>query len=142
MRVNAVVRRRVPRFAGVLVAVCALGLLAAPSGFASGNSSVKPYSVVFANTDASRPAALAVPGQAGTITATIKNLSASQSLGSANLRPLLNLQVLSASIAAPKTAAVVANAVQLRNLALAPGASVTVTVTPWAVSGTTRCRSR
>jgi hypothetical protein len=97
-----------------LVAACAV---ATPASGAT-----KPYSVVVS------PSA-APAGQRVDFTATFTNRTDQQQLGSANLTAPAGFTVVSASVPSPATATVSGNVVQLRDLALQPGASLVVSVT-------------
>lgn len=101
------------------------GLLAVAPASAS---STKPFSVTIS------PGTVNGPG-AVTLTAHIANLTSNQQLGSANLTPPSQLPVGSASVPSPGTASVVGGVVQLRNLSIAPGGSVDVTLQATAPSG-------
>jgi hypothetical protein len=85
---------------------------------------VKPYSVSLA--PASVPA-----GHQSVVTATIENLSEEQELGSADLTAPSAFTVLAASVAGASAASatVSGRVIELRNLALAPGAALQVPVT-------------
>jgi hypothetical protein len=83
-------------------------------------------------------------GSSGTVTATITNPSdAQQQLGSANLTPPSGLTVTSATVRDRGTARVAGGIIELRDLALAPGATAVATLAissgctagsaPWAV---------
>jgi hypothetical protein len=64
------------------------------------------------------------------MTATLTNLTSQQRLGSANITPAGGLTAEGFTpLPSPATVAIVANVVQVRNLSLAPGASVTVSLT-------------
>lgn len=114
---------RCTRFAGVVVL---LTLAVAPPASAAN----KPYSLVIS------PATV-TGGTTVTMTATFTNETAHQRLGAANLMPPTHFQVTSASVPPPGTARLASSCtvgtligpcVQLRNLALPPGQSVTVTM--------------
>jgi hypothetical protein len=95
-----------------LIATC---VLAPPAGAAT-----KPYSVVISP-------GTAVAGATVAFQAKFTNRTTSQTLGSANLTAPAGFSVLGASVGA-HAQTVSGNVVQLRNLAIAPGASVTATV--------------
>ena len=110
--------------AGLALAVLLL-LLAAPLARATGNT--KPFAVTIAGPAGAVPATVAA-GQSGTVTATVRNLSSSQTLGSANLTVPSGFQATAATIPSG-TASITGSLVKLRSLALAPGAAVAVSVT-------------
>jgi hypothetical protein len=119
-------RRRTPS-AALLIALVGACALASPAGAAT-----KPYSVVILPSNPV-PAGASVPFQA-----TITNLARSQTLGSANLTAPGGFSVTGASVgglrlplcSGPSSfSCVFGNLVQLRNLGVAFGKSVTVTVT-------------
>jgi hypothetical protein len=106
-----------PRAAVLLALTLAAAAIAATSATAAG----KPFTVVLS------PATVS-SGQA-TITATFTNRTGQQQLGSANLTAPSAFTVLGATLGGPGTATVAGNVVQLRNLGLAPGGSISVAVT-------------
>ena len=105
-------RRHAVALVIALIGVCAL---ASPAGAAT-----KPYSVVISPNTV--PAGASVPFQA-----TITNRTTSQTLGSADLTPPPDFTVGGPVSVGVGDASVSANVVHLRNLAIAPGASVTAT---------------
>jgi hypothetical protein len=107
-----------------VVALFACLVATAPAGA----TNTKPFSVTLS------PGTVTGPG-AVTITAHFTNLTSSQQLGSANLTPPSQLPVVSASVPSPGTASVVGGVVQLRNLGVAPGQSVDVTLHATAPGG-------
>lgn len=122
--------RGVP-FVGCLAAFAIACALAAPSAATAAKAAVgKPYSLTMA------PATVASGSQA-TISATYKNLTSQQQLGSANLIAPTDFTVTSAQISgfsfAPAPSGAVAtleaDVVKLRGLSLPPGGSVTVSLT-------------
>lgn len=106
---------------GALAALVLLLAIAAPAFSAD-----KPFAVVVANADGTTPATLAGAAE-GTVKVTYTNLNGQQQLGSSNLVVPAALRIVSAS-ASQGTATVSAGTILLRNLNLAPGASVTVTL--------------
>lgn len=117
------------RLGGLLALLCAVAL---PSD-ALGAGNIKPYTLDIA------PSTLAA-GQPTTLTATYTNRTTTQQLGSSNLTAPEGYTVASASTSAPGQASVSGRTVQLRNLSLPPGASLTVTmrVVPPCAPGTAR----
>ena len=109
-------RGGISRFGAVALSVMAL-VGAVFAGTATSATSVKPYSVVIT------PASVA---GATTFSVVITNRSANQTLGSANVSAPAGVAVTGA--APSGVATVVGNVVQLRNLAIAPGASRTVSI--------------
>ena len=101
--------------AALLTALIGTCVLAAPAGAAT-----KPYSVVISP-------GRAVAGATVAFQATFTNRTTSQTLGSANLTAPAGFSVLGASVRG-QTQTVSGNLVQLRNLGIAPGASVVATV--------------
>jgi hypothetical protein len=101
--------------AALLTALIATCVLAAPAGAAT-----KPYSVVISP-------GTTVGGSTVAFQAKFTNRTTSQTLGSANLTAPAGFTVLSASVGA-QAQTVSGNVVQLRNLGIAPGASVIATV--------------
>ena len=101
--------------AALLTALVATCVLAAPAGAAN-----KPYSVVITP-------GTAVAGATVAFQATITNGTTSQTLGSANLTAPAGFTVLGASVRG-QTQAFSASVAQLRNLGIAPGASVVAIV--------------
>jgi hypothetical protein len=99
----------------LLTALVATYVLAAPAGAAT-----KPYSVVISP-------GIAVPGANVTFQATFTNRTTSQTLGSANLTAPAGFTVVGASVRG-QAQAVAGSVVQLRNLGIAPGASLVATV--------------
>jgi hypothetical protein len=113
------------RFGAVAILVIALaGALFA--GVAAAATSVKPYSVVIT------PSSVA-GGSSTTFTVAITNGSANQSLGSANVTAPAGITVTGASPSGVAT--VVGNVVELRNLAIAPGGSRSVSIQATAPCG-------
>jgi hypothetical protein len=113
------------RFGAVAILMIALaGALFA--GAAAAATSVKPYSVVIT------PSSVA-GGSSTTFTVAITNGSANQSLGSANVTAPVGISVTGASPSGVAT--VVGNVVQLRNLAIAPGGSRSVSIQATAPCG-------
>lgn len=107
-----------------LAAATALLLLLAVA--APAFSSDKPFALVIANADGTTPSTLTAATE-GTIKATFTNLNTQQQLGSSNLVVPSALRIVSASVS-QGAATVSGNTVLLRNLNLAPGGSVTVTL--------------
>jgi len=101
--------------AALLTALIGTFVLAAPAAAAT-----KPYSVVISP-------GTAVAGVTVTFQAKFTNRTTSQTLGSANLTAPAGFSVFGASVQG-RPQAVSGNVVQLRNLGIAPGASVTATV--------------
>jgi len=101
-------------------------LLTAPVVRAS-SANTKPFAVTLAGAAGAVPAAVAA-GQSGTVTATVRNLSTSQTLGSANLTVPSGFQPTAATTAVG-TAAISGSLVKLRSIAVAPGAAVSVAIT-------------
>jgi hypothetical protein len=114
-------RRRLGLSVLAVVAQMLLLTLAAPAFSAD-----KPFAVVIANGDGTTPSTLPA-GTEGTVRATFTNLNTQQQLGSSNLVVPSGLQIVSASVS-QGTAAVSGNTISLRNLNLAPGGSLTVTM--------------
>ena len=113
-----------------LAAALALAAIASFAGPAS--AATKDFSATIA--PATVPA-----GRLVSVSATLTNLSAQQQLGSANVTPPAGYaaqSITSLSEPAPATAAIVGGVVELRELSLAPGSSVTVAMTV-----TTPCES-
>jgi hypothetical protein len=117
--------RHIHAIRGVLLAAFITLAAAAPASAAGG-----PFSLVISSQ--------AAGGQTATLTATIHNESGTQSLGSANLLPPASFQVTAASLPPEAGTATLSSCtvgtqsgpcIELRNLALAPGQSVTVTMT-------------
>jgi hypothetical protein len=106
------------RTRGVVVLLALLGACAVASPAAA---ATKPYSVVMSPSTVAAAANVA-------FTATFTNRTDQQQLGSANLTAPAGFSLVSASVPAPASATLSGNVVQLRNLALQPGASVTATV--------------
>jgi hypothetical protein len=104
-----------------LGAALLIGLLATFAMAGTASAATKPYRVVVAPSS--------VPGGQQVFTATFTNLTAPQELGSANLTLPAGFTAISASVTGPGKATLSGNVVQLRNLALQPGASLAVTVT-------------
>jgi hypothetical protein len=102
--------------AALLIALTATCVLAAPAGAAT-----KPYSVVISP-------GTTVPGATVAFQAKFTNRTTNQMLGSANLTAPAGFSVLGASVRG-QTQTVSQNIVELRNLGVAPGASVIATVT-------------
>jgi len=104
-----------------IVAAALVATMLLPAGAAA---EVKPYSVAL--TPGSVPA-----GQQSVITATIENRSTQQPLGSANLTApsAFALQAASLSGSSTGSATVRGGVIELRDLALAPGAALQVVVT-------------
>ena len=111
-----------------MIAAAAGCVMAAPA-----DAATKPYSVVVS------PGTI-TQGVTVRFQAKITNLTTSQTLGSANLTAPAGLSLVanSASLSGPGTATVSGNVVQLRNLNVAPGASVIATVNV-TVQSTTPC---
>lgn len=105
-------RRHAVALVIALIGVCAL---ASPAGAAT-----KPYSVVISP-------GTTVAGATVTFQAKFTNRTTSQTLGSADLAPPPGFTVGSPLSVGVGDASVSANVVHLRNLAIAPGASVTAT---------------
>jgi hypothetical protein len=114
-----------------LLAVSATLAAAAPAGAAT-----KPFSLVIAP---GTPSVVA-GGESVAMTATITNETTTQQMGSANLAPPQGFTVTAASIVAPGAGSAKPNSscsvlgqtlpcVELRNLSLAPGATVSVQMT-------------
>jgi hypothetical protein len=105
----------------LVLALLALALLAAPASAAP----AKTYTL---SLDASPPA---VAGRTVTFVATFTNgADQQQQLGSANFTPPAGFGLVSAAVAGPATATIRAGSVELRDLALQPGAPpLTVSVT-------------
>ena len=99
----------------LVIAALAACIMAAPAG-----AQTKPYSVVVAPTPVTG-------GQQTTFAVKFTNLGSPQRLGSANLTAPLGFSVVSASVS-QGTATRVGNLVELRDLALQPGKSLTLTV--------------
>jgi hypothetical protein len=127
---------RCTRFAGVVVL---LTLVVAPPASAAN----KPYSLVISP-------GIATGGTTVTMTATFTNETAHQRLGAANLMPPAQLQVTSASVPPPGEATLTSSCtvgalagpcVQLRNLALAPGRAVTVTMSVKVPAAAASCQA-
>lgn len=127
------------RVVGIIAGVALLFVLG-PAALASAATTNKPYSLRInpgMTTDETTPGEVA-SGETVDITATIKNETSTQQVGSANLFPPGGFSASSATIPPPAMASVsqkctdnglaAGACVQLRNLALAPGASVTVTM--------------
>jgi hypothetical protein len=109
-------RRRLVRIAAA--ATLGLAVLAAPAGAAT-----KPFTMVVS--PASVPA-----GQSATFDATLTNQTDQQQLGSADITVPSDFTGVSvADPAGPATATVTGNVVRLRNASVAPGGSITVSVT-------------
>jgi hypothetical protein len=110
--------------------VALLALVALGATASSASAATKDYSLNIAPPTAP-------PGVLADMTATYKNLTKTQQLGSANLTPPAGytLQGVTAP-PAPATATIVDGVLQLRELALQPGASLTVSM-----SVTTACDS-
>ncbi|HWH93872.1 MAG TPA: hypothetical protein VNT03_08420 [Baekduia sp.] len=89
-------------------------------------SSDKPFAVVIANADGTTPSTLTASTE-GTAKATYTNLTTQQQVGSSNLVVPSALRVVSASVS-QGSATVSGNTIVLRNLNLAPGGSLTVTM--------------
>jgi len=111
-------RNGTSRFGAVVFSVMAL-VGAVLAGTATSATSVKPYSVVIT------PASVA-GGSSTTFTVVMTNRSANQTLGSANVSAPAGTTVTGA--APSGVATVVGNVVQLRNLAVPPGGSRTVSI--------------
>jgi hypothetical protein len=107
-----------------LVVVAALLSLLAIASPALG--ATKPFAVVISNADGTTPSTLTA-GTEGTVKATYRNLGTQQQLGSSNLVVPSALRVVSASVS-QGGATVSGNSILLRDLNLAPGASLTVTM--------------
>jgi hypothetical protein len=100
----------------------AVFLALAPSAFAT------HFTLVIANTDGTRPAALTA-GQETTVKATIGNQDPWRPIGSANLTAPSGLQVVSATPGTTGgTATVAGNVVQLRNISIPKGTSRDLTI--------------
>jgi hypothetical protein len=99
----------------LLIALMGACAMATPAGAAN-----KPYSVVVSSSTA--------PGAGQVLQATFTNRSAPQHIGSANLTVPAAFTAVSASVEGPGTVTRTGNVVQLRNLDIAPGDSLTVTV--------------
>jgi hypothetical protein len=99
-----------------LLACAAICAVAAPAGAAT-----KPFSLAIS------PASFAA-GATVTAGATLTDLTDQQQLGSANITAPSGFTVVSASVPGPATAAVSGSVVQLRNLALQPHQSVTLSI--------------
>jgi uncharacterized protein DUF11 len=109
--------------AALLTALIGACVIAAPAGAAT-----KPYSVVVSPT--SVPAGASVPFQA-----TITNRSPNQTLGSANVTVPATFTITDVAVSAG-TVSRSGNTVQLRNLGIAFGKSVTATITATVPSST------
>jgi len=112
---------RSSRLAVPLVALLLLLALAAPA--LAGD---KPFRVVISNADLTTPSTQ-VAGSVSSVKATYTNIGTQQQLGSSNLVVPDALQIVSASVS-QGSAAVSGNTILLRNLNLAPGGSLTVTM--------------
>lgn len=115
------------RVLGLSALLCAVALPAsAPAATTS-----KPYTLNIS--PASVPA-----GKATTVFATYKNTTGTQQLGSSNLTAPAGYTVTSASLPSGTQLTISGSTIKLRNLALAPGNSVTVTIgiVPPCTSGT------
>ena len=106
------------RLLASLAAVLGLAVFAAPAGAAS-----KPFTMVVS--PASVPA-----GQSSTFSVTLANQTGQQQLGSADITvPSAFAGVSAADPAGPATATVTGNVVHVRDAGVAPGGSVTISVT-------------
>jgi hypothetical protein len=119
---GSIVRRKHRRTAWAVGAVTLVALVGSPAGSADGDG--KPYS-------ASIGPAAAAGGSPTTFSVTILNQASPQHLGSVNLTSPPGFTITAAALAGPGTikAPVGPALVMLRELDLAPGASVTVAVT-------------
>jgi hypothetical protein len=106
-----------------VTAVVALVLLLAAAPAISAD---KPFAVVMSNADGSVPSTLLAATE-GTVRATFTNLNTQQQLGSSNLVVPSALRIVSASVS-QGTASVSGNTILLRNLSLAPGGSIVLTM--------------
>lgn len=101
----------------VCVVSAALLLASAPAGAAT-----KPFSLVVSPTTFSA-------GATTTATATLTNMTDQQQLGSANITAPAGFTVVGASVPSPATASFSTSVVQLRNAALRPHASLSMSIT-------------
>jgi hypothetical protein len=117
--------RKLAVLAAAAVVTCLL-LALAPGAQAA----FKPYAVVLSTPTTFPSVPATVPaGATSSILATYTNLTSQQQLGSSDLTAPSGLTVTGAAVPAPATASVSSNVVRIRNLSLAPGRSVTVTLT-------------
>lgn len=132
MRVT--IRRRPRRaIATRLIALIATLLLATTLGMtANAATTTKPYTATWLSSGspvANPPNELGLPGGAAELTLRMTNNANPQSLGSANITPPSGYTLTGGSLnSSIGTATVSGNTLQLRNLNLAPSASVDVTI--------------